>query len=352
MKKKLFAAAAAAALAAAMMIGCGNKAASGNGSAAEKNTETTSEAKAESAAASEAKVSIVCTNFAEYDFARAIAGDKAEITMLLKPGAESHTYEPSPEDIIRIQDSDMFVYVGGDSDEWVADILDSMDQSKMHVFKLMDQVDTVEEEHVEGMEAEEEETKSEQDEKNLGKSDQEEEPELDEHVWASPVNAMQIVEKMSAQIADIDPDHKEEYEKNAADYIGKIRNLDEQFRDITANAARKEIIVADRFPFLYFVKEYGLKYYAAFPGCASNTQPSAQTVAFLIDKVKEDQIPMVFHMELSNEQMADSIAEATGAKAELLNAVHNVSAEDFAKGVTYVDLMQHNAEVLKEALNG
>lgn len=335
-----------------MMIGCGNKAASGNGSAAEKNTETTSEAKAESAAASEAKVSIVCTNFAEYDFARAIAGDKAEITMLLKPGAESHTYEPSPEDIIRIQDSDMFVYVGGDSDEWVADILDSMDQSKMHVFKLMDQVDTVEEEHVEGMEAEEEETKSEQDEKNLGKSDQEEEPELDEHVWASPVNAMQIVEKMSAQIADIDPDHKEEYEKNAADYIGKIRNLDEQFRDITANAARKEIIVADRFPFLYFVKEYGLKYYAAFPGCASNTQPSAQTVAFLIDKVKEDQIPMVFHMELSNEQMADSIAEATGAKAELLNAVHNVSAEDFAKGVTYVDLMQHNAEVLKEALNG
>ncbi len=335
-----------------MMIGCGNKAASGNGSAAEKNTETTSEAKAESAAASEAKVSIVCTNFAEYDFARAIAGDKAEITMLLKPGAESHTYEPSPEDIIRIQDSDMFVYVGGDSDEWVADILDSMDQSKMHVFKLMDQVDTVQEEHVEGMEAEEEETKSEQDEKNLGKSDQEEEPELDEHVWASPVNAMQIVEKMSAQIADIDPDHKEEYEKNAADYIGKIRNLDEQFRDITANAARKEIIVADRFPFLYFVKEYGLKYYAAFPGCASNTQPSAQTVAFLIDKVKEDQIPMVFHMELSNEQMADSIAEATGAKAELLNAVHNVSAEDFAKGVTYVDLMQHNAEVLKEALNG
>ena len=352
MKKKLFAAAAAAALAAAMMIGCGNKAASGNGSAAEKKEETTSEAKAESAAASEAKVSIVCTNFAEYDFARAIAGDKAEITMLLKPGAESHTYEPSPEDIIRIQDSDMFVYVGGDSDEWVADILDSMDQSKMHVFKLMDQVDTVEEEHVEGMEAEEEETKSEQDEKNLGKSDQEEEPELDEHVWASPVNAMQIVEKMSAQIADIDPDHKEEYEKNAADYIGKIRNLDEQFRDITANAARKEIIVADRFPFLYFVKEYGLKYYAAFPGCASNTQPSAQTVAFLIDKVKEDQIPMVFHMELSNEQMADSIAEATGAKAELLNAVHNVSAEDFAKGVTYVDLMQHNAEVLKEALNG
>ena len=335
-----------------MMIGCGNKAASGNGSAAEKKEETTSEAKAESAAASEAKVSIVCTNFAEYDFARAIAGDKAEITMLLKPGAESHTYEPSPEDIIRIQDSDMFVYVGGDSDEWVADILDSMDQSKMHVFKLMDQVDTVEEEHVEGMEAEEEETKSEQDEKNLGKSDQEEEPELDEHVWASPVNAMQIVEKMSAQIADIDPDHKEEYEKNAADYIGKIRNLDEQFRDITANAARKEIIVADRFPFLYFVKEYGLKYYAAFPGCASNTQPSAQTVAFLIDKVKEDQIPMVFHMELSNEQMADSIAEATGAKAELLNAVHNVSAEDFAKGVTYVDLMQHNAEVLKEALNG
>lgn len=290
------------------------------------------------------KISIVCTNFPEYDFARQIAGDKADVTMLLKPGAESHTYEPSPEDIKKIQDCDMFVYVGGDSDEWVEDVLGSVDKSEVTVFKLMDQVKTIEEVTVEGMEPEDEEEPAES-------GEDEDEPEMDEHVWTSPKNAATIVKNMAKAMEKLDGKNKSTYEKNADAYVEKINKLDEEFREVVKNGKRKEIIVADRFPFRYFCEEYGLKYYAAFPGCSTDTQPSAKTVAFLTDKVKEDRIPVVFHIELSNEEMSKSIAEATGAKSRLLNAVHNVSDEDFRNGATYVSLMEHNVEVLKEALN-
>ncbi len=141
------------------------------------------------------------------------------------------------------------------------------------------------------------------------------------------------------------------YQKNAEAYIAKLEKLDKDFHDVIDHAKRKEIIVGDRFPFLYFAKEFGLTYYAAFPGCSTDTEANPATIAFLVDKVKEDHIPVVFHIEMSNEQMSKAIAEATGAKNELLNAVHNVSDEEFKKGVTYIDLMNHNVKVLKEALN-
>ncbi len=320
-----------AVLMAASISACGNTA---------NNTEVAAKTNAPS---DSHRLSIVVTNFPEYDFAHQIVQDNADVTMLLKPGAESHTYDPTPEDIITIQNSDMFVYVGGDSDEWVDDVLSSMDQTHMNIFRLMDAVETVPEELVEGMEEEAEEEEA--------AEDGEEEVELDEHVWTSPVNAMTIVRKMSETLEDLDPDNKDVYEKNASNYISELSDLDKEFQDIVSNAKRKEIIVGDRFPFRYFCDEYGLSYYAAFPGCSTDTQASAKTVAFLIDKVKNDEIPVVFHIELSNEEMCSSIAEATGAKSELLNAVHNVSDEDFKNGVTYVSLMQHNVEVLKEALN-
>ena len=313
------------------------------------------------------KLKIVTTNFAEYDFARQITGDKADVKMLLKPGAESHSYEPSPQDIKTIQDSDLFVYVGGDSDEWVGDILESMDK-KPNTFKLMDAVDLMEEEVKEGMvhehhdddkdccdEHKEHEHEHEHEE-HADKHEHEheehaDEPEMDEHVWTSPVNAIKIVEKMSAEIIKLDPNNADTYKKNTEEYIKKLQKLDGEFREVVKNGKRKEIVVGDRFPFLYFVKEYGIEYYAAFPGCSKDTDTNPATIAFLTEKVKEDNIPVVFHIELSNEQMSKAIAEATGAKSELLNAVHNISDEDFKKGVTYIDLMEHNVEVLKEALN-
>lgn len=302
------------------------------------------------------KLKIVTTNFAEYDFARQITGDKADVKMLLKPGAESHSYEPSPQDIKTIQDSDLFVYVGGDSDEWVGDILESIDK-KPNTFKLMDAVDLMEEEVKEGMVHEHEhEEHADKHEEHADKHEHEheehaDEPEMDEHVWTSPVNAIKIVEKMSAEIIKLDPNNADTYKKNTEEYIKKLQKLDGEFREVVKNGKRKEIVVGDRFPFLYFVKEYGIEYYAAFPGCSKDTDTNPATIAFLTEKVKEDNIPVVFHIELSNEQMSKAIAEATGAKSELLNAVHNISDEDFKKGVTYIDLMEHNVEVLKEALN-
>jgi zinc transport system substrate-binding protein len=288
------------------------------------------------------KLSVVCTNFPEYDFVRQIVGDRAEVTMLLKPGAESHSYEPTPQDIITIQNSDLFVYVGGDSDEWVADILASMDQSKMTVFKLMDAVDLVEEELAEGMQPETQAATGEE----TGDT-----PEMDEHVWTSPANAMQIVQKLADTLGRLDEADQSTFQQNAKAYLAQLQKLDSDFWEVVNNSTRKEIVVGDRFPFRYFCKEFGLSYYAAFPGCAKDTEADASTVAFLINKVQEDQIPVVFHIELSNEQMCDSICEATGAKSELLNAVHNVSDSDFKAGATYVSLMEHNVAVLKEALN-
>ncbi|HEY9574588.1 MAG TPA: metal ABC transporter substrate-binding protein [Lachnospiraceae bacterium] len=384
MKSKKVMAGFALSLAMAMSIaGCGK--------AANNSTKAVDKEEKKPQKEDDGKLSIVCTNFAEYDFARQIAGDKADLTLLLKPGAESHSYEPTPQDIMTIQESDIFMYVGGDSDEWVEEVLESMDTSHMQVFKLMDSVELMEETIVEGMQEDDHdhdhedadhEKKEEHDHEDADheKEDDHEDAdhekeddhdhedadhekeehdhdhgegsaEMDEHVWTSPVNAIKIVEDLSSEIVRLDSENKSVYEENTKKYVEELKALDKSFRDLIAGAARKEIIVGDRFPFAYFCKEYGLTYYAAFPGCSTDTDADASTVAFLIDKVKSDKIPVVFHIELSNEQMANSIAEATGAKSELLNAVHNISDSDFKAGVTYIDLMNHNVEVLKEALN-
>lgn len=287
---------------------------------------------------SKEKINVVATIFPQYDFLRQIAGDHINLTMLLTPGSESHSFEPTPQNILAVQNSDLFAYVGGDSDAWVEDILDSMNQDGMKIVTLIDCVDLVEEEIVEGMEPEDDEEDS-------------NEPEMDEHVWTSPRNAILIVQKLSDALCEIDPLNANDYKENTTNYIEQLKNLDGQFQEVVDNAARTEIVVGDRFPFRYFADAYGLTYYAAFPGCSTETGASAATVSFLIDKVKEDNIPVVFHIELTNEQMCDSICEATGAKSELLNAVHNVSKDDFNAGVTYLELMGHNVLALKEALD-
>ena len=286
----------------------------------------------------EKKLQIVCTNFPGYDFARHIVKDHGEVTMLVKPGTDVHSFSPSPKDLKAVADSDLLIYTGGDSDEWVGKILDATGKKPGSVFRMMDAVKLSEEEHPEGMQSEEEA------EKEAG-------PEMDEHVWTAPANASEIVNKLNASISKLDGAHAEEYQKNAEAYMKEITDLDQSFRDVIDHAARKEIIVGDRFPFLYFVKEYGLTYYAAFPGCAKDTEADPKTIAFLIDKVKADQIPVIFHIELSNQQMSRSIAEATGAKERQLNSIHNVTQKDFDAGVTYVDLMRQNVKTLKEALN-
>ena len=285
--------------------------------------------------ANNGKPDVVATNFPAYDFARQIAGDKVNVYMLLPPGAESHSFEPTPRDIIRIQNSALFIYSGGESDAWVDRILESMDVSKMHIVRMMDAVDLVEEEIVEGMEEEEEE---------------EEGVAYDEHIWTSPKNVIPIVRGIAGALCEIDRAEAALFRQNAQSYIAAFDALDLEFQAVVDGAKRKTLVFGDRFPFRYFADAYGLEYFAAFPGCSTETECSAATLAFLINKIKAEKIPVVFHIELANEKIADAIAEETGAKKLLLHAGHNITKRDFDRGITFLEIQKANVPRLKEAL--
>ncbi|MDR2602587.1 MAG: metal ABC transporter substrate-binding protein [Spirochaetaceae bacterium] len=287
------------------------------------------------------KITVVATIFPPYDFVRAVAGDNVNLSMLLPPAAESHSFEPTPKDIIAAQNSDLFVYIGGESEVWVDRILESSKMEKTRVLALIDTVNALEEEIVEGMEEEEEEEASE---------GAEEEAEYDEHIWTSVRNAKIMAASILGALCEIDEANASEYKENFALFASSLDALDGEFSQTVGKAKYKTIIFGDRFPFRYFAEDYGLSYFAAFPGCSTETEPSASTVAFLIDKVKAENLPVVFHIELSNEKMADAITEATGAKKLLLHSAHNISKSDFEKGRTYLEIMQDNVENIKIAL--
>ena len=302
------------------------------------------------------KYSIVSTSFPGYDFARAVVGNNTDISvkMLLKPGAESHSFEPTPQDILAIKNSNLFLYVGGDSDEWVKKVISEIDPKKTKVLKLIDLVKTKNEEVVDGMQEDEEhdhDHKDDHEHDHKHSHDHKEEAEVDEHVWTSLKNAKEITNKILEAVADFDQAEKKMLSENAKKYTEKISEVDEKIASMVKQAKRKEIIVGDRFPLRYFVDEYGLKYYAAFPGCSEQTEANVKTVSFLAKKIKEDKITVIFKIELSNGLIAETLSKETGAKVREIQTAHNISEKDFEAGVTYVDLMKRNLEVLKEALN-
>lgn len=276
----------------------------------------------------ETKLQIVCTSFPAYDFAREIAGDRAELTLLIKPGSEVHSYEPTPKDMIRIQESDLFICNGGESEQWAKTLI----TPELNTIYMMDCVDTVEE-SADGI-----------------YNAEDGEPELDEHVWTSPLNAIKISEEICNALCKLDTDNAEAYKTSFTAYKAQLMALDREFRQVIKNSGKHTLVFADRFPMRYFALEYGLDCYAAFPGCSSETEPSAKTVAYLIDRVREDKIPAVLYMEFSNQKMADVICEDTGCKKLPFYSAHSVSAEQFEQGVSYLDLMRINLNSLKEAL--
>ena len=287
------------------------------------------------------KLKIVTTIFPQYDFVRAIAGGTGAVNvrMLLSPGEEVHSYEPTPLDIKEIQNCDLFIYVGAENDVWVDRILENMGDKRPETLRLVDLTETVAEESVEGM----------MEEKGHDHEESREE-EADEHVWTSPVKAAEITEAIAQKMAELDPPNADNYLANAQDYEAKILDLDAQFRQIAENAERKVLVFGDRFPIRYFAEEYGLDYFAAFPGCSSESEPSASTLAFLIDKVREEQIPVVFSIEFSNGNIARAICESTGAVQRTYNSCHNVTKEQMENGATYLSLMSENLETIREAL--
>lgn len=286
------------------------------------------------------KLEIVTTIFPAYDFARQVFGDTAEVTLLLKPGMESHSYDPGARDIVRIESCDLFIYNGGESDAWVENILRSTEN--VNTFRMMDVVEVYEEEITEGME---------HDHDGDGSYDHDhEEDEYDEHIWTSPKNAAKIVEGIRSAAVKLSPGNEAAYDSAADNYIARINALDGEFRELL-DGEKRYFVFGDRFPLLYFFREYGLNYYAAFPGCGSETEPSARVITFLGEKLESvDTVPAVFCIELSNHKLADMLAADKGLSSYEFHTCHNLTADDFEAGETYVSLMERNVKTLKTVL--
>ncbi|MFR2765042.1 MAG: metal ABC transporter substrate-binding protein [Clostridium sp.] len=342
------------------------------------------------------KLKVAVTLFPYYDFVRQIAGNQVDLQMVIPAGMDSHSFEPTPADIRTIQHADILISNGGTMEHWLDETLAALDTTNMTIVTMMDYVDAVEEEIVEGMEdadhdhehthvyvaadhdhsgetpeehaahahedddhdhsgetpeehaahSYEEDTRS-----YVDHDGHEEEIEYDEHIWTSPVNAMKLVDVIGDTLAEADPAHADTYHQGAENYKKELEEIDSGFREVSANRKRNMIVMGDKFPFRYLADEYQLDYRAAFSGCSSDTEPSAKTIAYLIDKVKEEQIPTVYYLELSSHRVSEIIGEETGAEPLLLHSCHNVTRAQFDAGVTYVQLMRQNIENLRKGID-
>lgn len=348
--KRWMAMATAAVLAFGTLAGCGQSG---------KKTESTAASAESSAEASGKKLKIVATIFPEYDWVRQILGDEAknaDITLLLDKGVDLHSYQPNAEDIAKISECDLFLYVGGESDGWVKDALKEGKNPDRKVINLLEALgnNTKEEEVVEGMQAEEEEgSKDSESTAASAESEEEECPEYDEHVWLSLRNAESICEVITEDLKSLDSAHAAVYEANLKKYTEQLESLDQQYTDTVKAAANKTLLFGDRFPFRYLVDDYGIKYYAAFVGCSAETEASFETVSFLAKKMDELGLKHVMTIEGPNKKIAETIIQNTKDKNQdilTLNSMQSTTEQDIESGETYLGIMQQNLEVLKKAL--
>lgn len=314
--------------------------------------------------ADDGKIQIVATLFPYYDFARAIAGDRADVTLLLSPGREAHSFEPTPLDAVTISESDVFLYNGGEGEYWVDSMLGAAGENIAVIARMMDYVDALDEEYVEGMQGadghdhdHEHGSHDDHDDHDDHDHDHEEdehdsdEVEYDEHIWTSPKNAVVLCRAVCDAICKADPANEDFYRANCDDYCAQIEALDVRFADLCASAPRKLLVFADRFPMLYFCREFGLDYRAAFHGCSGDTEPSLATIKYLIDKVEDEDIPVVYTIDFGTKKVAAVVSECTGAAVDTLYSMQTVSRTDFDAGETYLTLMERNYEALRKGLN-
>lgn len=316
----------------------------------------------EQTASDETRLRVVTTIFPEYDWVREILGDKAdnaEVTMLLDNGADLHSYQPTADDIVKISECDLFIYVGGESDDWVDDALKNAANKNMKVINLLEALgDSVKtEEVVEGMQEEKHDhdhDHEDADEHDDAKEhDHEEEAEYDEHVWLSLKNAQTLCSAISGVLQQIDPDNKDTYAANASAYIKKLSALDADYQAAVNAATRKTVLFGDRFPFRYLAEDYGLRYYAAFAGCSAESEASFETISFLAGKVDELNLPCVLTIEGVQHKIAETIVRNTAAKNQkvlMMDSMQSTTSKDAANGATYLSVMERNLSVLKEAL--
>lgn len=348
--KKFISILVAAVMAASCLSACGqvNSAAlETEQSVSDANLSTSEESQSENDNNKTEKVKIVTTIFPEYDWVRQIAGDKVsdmDITMLLDNGVDMHSYQPTADDIMKISDCDLFIYVGGESDEWVNDALKEAVNKDMQVIDLLDvlgeQVKI--EELVEGMQDAEHEEEEEHEEK-----------EYDEHVWLSLKNAETLCDAIAEALGNADPDNKAVYDTNKAAYIDQLVSLDNQYQEVVDQASMKTLLFGDRFPFRYMVDDYGLSYYAAFAGCSAESEASFETISFLAKKIDELGLKYVMTIEKSDQKIAKTIIENTQNKDQsilTLDSMQSTTSADVANGMTYLSIMEGNLNILKEAL--
>ena len=276
------------------------------------------------------KISVVTTIFPYYDFARSVSKGTCDVYMLLKPGSDVHSFEPTPSDILKIRNADLFIYNGGESDEWVDSILESLgDSDKPVVMKMTDYVKPLTE-----MDA-----------------DHHAEDEEDEHIWTSLDNAKTLVSKISDEVSKLDSKNKSIYHRNGLDYIEKISKVQSEIENTVNSSESKKIVVGDRFPLLYFATEFSLDWECAFPGCITETEPSLDRLSRLTDTIEKDKIKTILKLEMSENKVADTLADETNTKVRTFYSAESVSKEDFANNITYVDLMERDNNALKEALS-
>lgn len=342
-------------LAAVLLCGCGAVRKSGtSGPADEKDN----------------KLKIATTIFPYYDFVRQIAGDHVELSLIVPAGMDSHSFEPTPADMRVLQEADILICNGGAMEYWLQEVLDALDASHMEVMVMMDYVEILDEELAEGME---EDGHDHDHNHELEENHLEYEPEghadglgqeragheghehwkvsgKDEHIWTSPANAMRLVQAISQKLEEADPGHAQIYAQNASEYLNELEELHGQFLEIMRQRKRNMILIGDKFPFRYLADAYDLEYRAAFSGCSTDTEPSAKTIAYLIEQVRQERIPVVYYLELSTRRVTEIICEESGADMALLHSCHNVTRRELESGVTYLDLMKGNVESLRRGL--
>jgi len=277
----------------------------------------------------EEKLNIVTTIFPIYDFVRAVGGDLVDCHLLISPGTEVHSFEPAPSDIKAVYNADVVMYIGGHSDEWVNTLLADVNVNSLKLIDCIDELCSEQHEHDHNHE----------DSHSHG---------ADEHIWTSPQNAVLMLEEICDYLCNIDEKNAKEYRKNCNDYINEIKAIDNEIKNTVKVKENPFILVADRFPFLYFTENYGIKYEAAFGGCANSTDISLKTMSRLVKSVEEHNVKYVYCTEMSAKNIANVLSEETGVKILELHSAHNVTLEDFENGITYVEIMRNNLNALKE----
>ncbi len=285
------------------------------------------------------KLSIVTTLFPQYDFARQIAGERAEVTLLLKPGTEAHDYDPSASDMIKINNADLFIYMGEYMEPWAASIVDSIDNKKLNILDASGNITLLKSSDVH------------ENEDAAYSKGEEHAHQYDPHIWTSPKNAVIMINNILEELISIDGENEQYYRENAEKYIERIEKIDSDIRQTVSQSKYDTIYFGGRFALLYFVEEYGLHYESAFDSCSSETEPSAKLVSHIIDEMKESGARTVYYEELSSTKTARTIADEVGGNILLLHSCHNVSSDEFKNGATYVSIMEQNVKNLKAGLN-